>query len=238
MMQRFRRNLRRLTPWQWTLATVCMFVVVNISLGCIGASNKAVKVIPDPSDDARVLIDGNQVGTGVTEVEIPKDTTNQYELKVCGGPGYFCNVSTITGKSPDTLKITVPKDHSYFETVDGVDNVNKWIILPINAKYGSEEAWQKLTSSISLAIADFEVLDQKSLYLKTAWKVAGKKGDQLRTRSRIVVAVDNPDPENLRYKFKIESERIDHQGDTVEAHGRTFREFLEALETSRARLGQ
>ena len=98
------------------------------------------------------------------------------------------------------------------------------------------KAWRKATSSITTAMSDFQVLNQKSFYLKTAQRIAGKPNDYLRTKSRIIFAVDNPDPKNLVFKIRIESERINRKKETVEKTDRTFKDFLDAFETSKARL--
>lgn len=226
-----------MTPvWKIALGAVGGFSTLTIIMGCLGGMGHTVKVMPDPTE-SEIYLDGNQVGKGVTELELGGEEGQQYQVKVCGPPGYFCKLTTIDANSPASITVSPGKDNAYFETVDGVDNVNKWIKLPVSKKYSQEEAWQKMTSSITSAISDFEVLDQKSLYLKTAWKVAGKKDDELRARSRIVVAVDNPDPENTVLKVKIESERINPKGEKVEDYPRTFRTYLDALETARARLG-
>ena len=213
-----------------SIQCITYLLFLTIMVGCA----HAIKVLPYPTTST-VFLDGNQIGKGVTTV-ILHDKRRNYELLVEGPPGYFSRVTYINYRTPPSIEVTPPKDNSYNETVQANDIVNKWIILPINKKYEGLEAWRKATSSITTAISDFQVLDQKSFYLKTAWKIAGKPNDPLRTRSRIIFAVDNPDPKELSFKIRIESERINRKGETVERISRTFQDFIDAYETTKARL--
>jgi hypothetical protein len=208
-------------------------VLVVVMLSCVGCAH-VIKVIPTPSD-SDVALDGQPIGHGVTQVRLI-DKSSRYEVSIDPPPGYFQKKTQVSFATPRTLSLHAEKDHSYFETVKANDVVNKWIALPVNPKYSKEEAWLKLLSSASGAIADFEVLDQKSLYMKSAWKVAGHRGDYLRTRSRIIVSIYNPDPDDFSFKFRIEAERVNTRGDVVEVIDRTFAAFIDALRTARARL--
>ena len=78
--------------------------------------------------------------------------------------------------------------------------------------------------------------DQKSLYLGSPWRVEGSQEDDVRMRSRIVGAVDNPDLKSLVFEIQIEAERIDPQGRAIEPLPYAFRPFLDALESARSRL--
>lgn len=211
-------------------ACILTFMLAGGLWGC----GHSIKVIPTPTD-SDVYLDGNVVGHSVTTVSL-KDKHQNYKVNVCGPEGYFCKSTMVNFQSAKSISVHAPKDHSYFETVPSNDIANKWITIKVAKQYGEQESWRKLTSSISHTIADFEVLDQKSLYLKSAWKMAGKRDDYLRTCSRIIVSVGNPDPNELTYRIKIESVRKNRQGEIIEETNRTFKSFLDALETSRARL--
>ncbi len=210
------------------LATVAL--LITVSSGC----THTVKIIPTPAT-SEILLDQNVAGQGVTSVKL-KSKHLKYELTVVPPPGYFTKRTMLDFDSPKSIHVAAPKDHSYYDTVEGADVCNKWITLKVAKRYSDTEAWRKVMSSVSKAIADFETLDEKSLYLKSAWRVAGKRGDILRTRCRIIVAVEDPDPDSMTYKFRIESERIDARGDMIEKIPRTFRDYLDALETTRQRL--
>ena len=213
-----------------SITKAAVLLALLIITGCA----HTVKVLPRPTNSS-IFLDGNQVGKGVTEI-ILHNKRKSYEVRVDGPPGYFSRITYINFRTAPSITVTPPKDYSYFETVQANDIVNKWIVMPVHKKYDGIEAWRKATSSITTAISDFEVLDQKSFYLKTAWKIAGKPNDFLRTRSRIVLAVDNPDPKELVFKIRIEAERINRKGETVEKITRTFQEFIDAFDTTKARL--
>jgi hypothetical protein len=199
-----------------------------------GVPRKAIKVLPKPAQ-SNVYLDDAQIGQGVTTVELA-DARRSYQLKVCGPAGYFCRVMEVNFDTQPSIEVTAPKDHSFFETVSGNDVVNKWIQVEVGANYTPEKAWQKLTSILSRGVTDFEVLDQKSFYMKSAWKVAGRPNDEQRTRSRFVVSADSVDKGNIVFRIRIESERINRNKERVAVHDRTFREFLEALEAAQNRL--
>ena len=209
-----------------------LIVVLLVASGC----GHTITVRPTPADSI-VKLDNGQVGKGVTDVHL-NDKERNYVLEVCGPPGYFCTSRIVNFNTQRNIEMTPERDNSYWETKESTDIVNKWIALPVAHQYDAEEAWRKLTSSLTGAIEDFEVIDQKSLYLKTAWKMAGLKSDDRRIRSRMLVSVDNADLANLSFKLKIESEYIDHKGERLENVGRTFQSFLEALETGRSRLAR
>jgi len=212
--------------------TFALAAVVSIS-GLLGCSH-AIKVIPTPSD-SDITLDGQVVGHGVTTV-ILKDKKIHYQLCIVPPPGFFRKATLVNFDSPDTLSLHAKKDHSYYETFEANDIVNKSIILEVADRFTVDEAWLKLVGCVSDAIPDFEILDRESLYLKSAWKAAGRYGDAVRTRSRIIVSADNPDPNALTFRLTIESERIDSHGNVIGDVNRTFKCFIDVVEATRARL--
>ena len=52
------------------------------------------------------------------------------------------------------------------------------------------------------------------------------------------MAVDNADLKALSFKLRIESERINPRGETVQVFHRTFKDFVDALDTARTRLAR
>jgi hypothetical protein len=204
------------------------------TLFAVGCGGKRIQIVPTPGD-AEIYLNDTLKGTGLVTVEL-ENKALLYELRVGGVVGFFDEYQNINFRSPSRLLINLKIDNSYKQTVDGTDVVNRWISLPVADHYDIDEAWRKLTSSVTAAISDFEAVDQKSLYLKTAWQVAGRRGDFLRTRSRIIVNVENADPEHLTFKIKIETHRINSQGDKVDTYSRTFQDFLDAVAEARSRL--
>ncbi len=220
--------------YEITSRTLALPLAGCFGFGGGGKRYHEVKVMTMP-DNCDVYVDGTQLGNGVTVVPI-EDETRAYQLKVCGPPGYFCNSMTIGATTPRSIEVSVPKDHSYYDTVSANDIVNRWLQVQVSDNYSAAEAWQKLVASISTGIADFEVMDQKSFYLKTAWKIAGKRRDSLRTRSRIVVSAESIDKGNVVFKIKIEAERINRDKEKVKDIDRTFKAFIDAVETAQSRL--
>jgi len=162
-----------------------------------------IKIIPDPIEST-VRVDGQPVGSGIVEVELP-DAESVYTVEVCGPPGYFCHPPfTVRGDTERTVfNVPLQKDLSYDETIS-VDVANKFVRVPAAGGYSHEEAWQKLISCVTDAYSDLETLDSRSGYLTTAWKVKdyGFSQRQAVLRSRMVASIDNATP--LQYKVKLE----------------------------------
>ncbi len=211
----------------------CLVFVFIGSLALVGCAT-SFKVVPTPAD-SDVTLDDQVTGHGVTTIKLNVKASN-YKVGINPPAGYFPKDTLVTSNSPKILTLVADKDYPYYETVEANDIVNKWIVLEIASRYSEEDAWQKLVSTISSEISDFEVLDQKSLYLKSAWRIAGRHGDLLRSRSRIIVSGDNTDSSKVTLKVKVEADRINDRGDSVMTTGRTFASFLDAIETAKARL--
>jgi hypothetical protein len=212
------------------LTGICFIFAFSI-LGC----HAKIHVSPVP-EQSEIFLDGKNVGTGYTKLSLPNLKGRTYHLKVQGPAGYLSAEKELNIRTSRNLTIKVPKDNSYFDTENVVEVVNKWIVIKSDKHYSDEKVWRKIVSSVTTAVSDFQVLDQKSMYLKSAWQFAGKGEDVTRIRSRIIVGIDNPEKNNLTFKFRIESERVRNNGAFIKKSTRTFRAFLDALETTRSRV--
>ena len=70
------------------------------------------------------------------------------------------------------------------------------------------------------------------VFLKTTWKIAGQGSDELRIRSRILIALNTMNGDQKSFRFKIESQKINAKNEVVkQTVDRTFDDFLNILDT-------
>ncbi len=208
----------------------CLFGAAGLVL--VAGCGTTIKVIPDPTE-ATIKLDGQEVGHGVTEVALP-ESENTYQLEVCGPPGYFCKSSDVDGRlGSRTLKIKVPRDLSFDETVV-YDVANKWLKVDVASSYEHDDAWKKVVSCVSDAYPDLETLDGKSGYLKTTWKVKDYGyPEQYKLRARLIVGTESSTP--LQYKVRLESEYF-KGNDAWAPYDRVFRVDHDAVSCIRNRV--
>jgi len=211
-----------------------LLFLCTVALSGVACSVYKLKIIPTPSE-CDVTLNGKIIGQGVTSIELP-DEYDAYEVGIIPPDGYFPKLAIVQNDADRVLTIYAEEDHSYQDTVDAAGTVNRWIVITVGDTVDIDDAWKRISKSFAPEISDFDIVDNKSLYLKTAWKIAGKEGDYLRTRSRIVVALENPDLDNLTFKLMIESVRIDAQNIEQRKIDRTFKPFLDILAKIKTRL--
>jgi hypothetical protein len=208
-------------------------LVVLVSVGCGGT---VLHVSPSPVE-AKIYLEGVVQGKGPTDVELMSEE-KIYSLRVGGAPGYFDHSREITAETESPVQVELMIDGSYSQTVDGTDELNQWLVVPVAKHYDEDEAWRKITRAVSTAISDFKKIDRKALSLTTAWQVAGKQGDWRRTASRIVIRPGSREAGALTFKVKIEARLVDKDRKKAGDAERTFQNFLDALAEARERLAR
>jgi hypothetical protein len=179
--------------------TILLLFAIILSLS-IFAGGKKVNITT--SADARIFVNGKDVASGATTIEVQKGA----EVKVrVVKPGYITMdrvyIDNGTIKLPKADFFDLQKDPA-FDASEGAETANRDIDITTNKT--EDEAWRLLTQIVTGAFDVIEVNDKNSGYLRTAWTTK-KFGAGSTVRTRLVVKLGNSNP--LSYKVKILSEK-------------------------------
>jgi hypothetical protein len=190
--------------------------------------------------DAKIIVDGQNLGTGSLKVKVPKDGCVNVKIQK---PGYFKYEQTYCGKKkgqdPPSKQFFEMKKDDADEASIKTDQANIDFSIEVNKKYDATDAW-KLTSQIVTDYFDaIEVADKETSYLRTAWSIQVFQQNTIRTRMIIKLGSSNP----LTYKIKLVSEFSGVSGTSVKADeqfrdwDRVLRKYQNIINDFSTRLG-
>jgi hypothetical protein len=175
--------------------------------------------------DAKIIVDGQNLGTGSLKVKVPKKTCVNVKIEKLGYLKYeqtYCNKKNAT-EPPKKQYFDMKKDDAMEASIK-TDQANVDFALVVKKTYDATDAW-KLTSQIVTDYFDaIEVADKETSYLRTAWAIQVFEQNTIRTR--LIIKLGNSDP--LTYKIKLVSEASGAAGTSVKADEK-FREWDRVL---------
>jgi hypothetical protein len=155
--------------------------------------------------NARILVNNKQAGTGSFPVKIPDGGCVKVRVEQPGFVSWdreYC-AQPNAPEPPLEQAIELTPDESYAASVAS-DQANVNITVEVNPKVAETQAW-KLVSSIVLGSFDIlENSDSQTGYLRTAWQVRSWENTGVVIRTRVIVKRQSDSP--LRYVVKIASE--------------------------------
>ncbi|MCX6256249.1 MAG: hypothetical protein NTV31_17505 [Bacteroidia bacterium] len=205
--------------------TISISFLLSLMLNAQLTLNAQYVVVSASESDAKIIVDGQNLGTGTYKVKVPNDACVDVKIQKVG---FFNYEQTYCGKKkggppPKKQFFEMKKDDAYEASIK-TDQANIDFSIEINKKYDVTDAW-KLTSQIVTDYFDaIEVADKETSYLRTAWSVQVYQQNTIRTRMIIKLGNSNP----LTYKIKLVSEYSGASGTSVKADEQ-FREWDRVL---------
>ena len=184
--------------------------------------SKAQSVLVSASEpDAKIIVDGQDLGTGTLKIKIPKESCVDVKIQKVGFLSYeqtYCNKKGATSP-PKKQYFDMKKDDAEEASVKA-DQANVDFAIEVNKKYDLTEAWKLTTQIVTDYFDAIEVSDKETSYLRTAWNIQTFQQNTVRTR--LIIKLGNSDP--LIFKVKLVSEFSGINGTSVKADEQ-FREW-------------
>lgn len=199
-----------------------LFSLFIILIPVVNAKGKSKTVkISTSEPDARIIVDGQNLGTGTLLVKVLPDACVNVKIEK---PGYlryeqmFCNKYGQT-LPPPTQYFDMKKDDAVEASIK-TDQANVDFSVEPSKKYDVTEAWKLTTQIVTDYFDAIEVADKETSYLRTAWSVQSFQQNTIRTR--LIIKLGNSNP--LTFKIKLVSEFSGVSGTSVKADEQ-FREW-------------
>lgn len=168
------------------------------------SQTKKIHVIPD---NAKIYVDGNEVGNGSYVIKFNRKT-DFFMLKFeC--PGYITKQVKLMKNNPNkTIAYKMDKDeffHNSFSSNDGsLQIANNWFEITVKNGLTEDQIWKKLISIVSNNFENLEIRDKSAGWIRTAWTKTTFETQVVRTRLEIKINTDVE--EEVTYKVRISSE--------------------------------
>ncbi len=181
--------------------TAVLIAGAMLSLSIPSSARMHTRKITVNSDaDAKMLVDGKQVGSSSAQFKVsPNATVNVRVEKV----GYIAQernyINDGKNEIPATDYIKLAKDDAY-ENSFVTDLANHDI--DIRTAHTEDDAWKLISRIITGSFDVIQVTDKTTGYMCTAWVVKNFKAATIRTR--LIIKTGSSDP--LTYKAKLVSE--------------------------------
>lgn len=199
----------------------------------LNAQRKTIHVTPD---NAKIFVDGNEVGNGSYTLKFNL-RTDFYMLKF-EAPGYLTKQVKLFKNNPKkTIAYKLVKDDFFFNSVgasgeDGIDVANKWFEVTAKKDMTEDQIWKRLMSIANRNFENVEIRDKSAGWIRTAWsKTTFESGQVCRTRLEIKINTDIE--EEITYRVKIYSEiNNDPDGigdDCFEKTDRLVKKFIDVV---------
>lgn len=203
-------------------------------------TNNAQTVISASEQDAKIIVDGQDLGTGTLKVKVPKDACVNVKIQKAGFLKYeqtYCRKKGMT-EPPKKQYFEMKKDDAEEASIK-TDQANIDFSVEVNKKLSITDAW-KLTNQIVTDYFDaIEVADKETSYLRTAWSIQTFQQNTIRTR--LIIKLSKSDP--LTFKIKLVSEFSGSAGTSVKADeqfhdwDRVLRKYQNVISDFSNRLG-
>lgn len=199
----------------------------------LNAQKKTIHVTPD---NAKIFVDGNEVGNGSYTLKF-NQRTDFYMLKF-EAPGYLTKQVKLFKNNPNkTIAYKLAKDDFFFNSVgasgeDGIDVANKWFEVTVKKGMTEDQIWKRLMSIANKNFENVEIRDKSAGWIRTAWsKTTFESGQVCRTRLEIKINTDIE--EEITYRVKIYSE-INNDPDCIgddcfEKTDRLVKKFIDVV---------
>lgn len=197
------------------LSGILLFYVCNAQHVVISASEP----------DAKIIVDGQNLGTGTLRIKVPKETCVNVKIQKVGFLKYeqtYCNKKG--GTNPPSKQYFEMKKDDAEEASIKTDQANVDFAVEVNKKYDILDAWKLTTQIVTDYFDAIEVSDKETSYLRTAWSIQSFQQNTIRTR--LIIKLGNSNP--LTYKVKLVSESSGTSGTSVKADEQ-FREWDRVL---------
>ncbi|WP_214070244.1 hypothetical protein [Mucilaginibacter sp. dw_454] len=153
--------------------------------------------------DAKIIVDGQQMGTGNVKIKVPKNSCVDVKVIKTGFLRYeqnFCNTKGMA-EPPKKQFFDMKKDDAEEASIK-TDQANIDFSVEVNKKLDPNDVWKRVNQVVTDYFDAIEVADKETSYLRTAWSIQTFAQNTIRTRLIIKLAKSDP----LTYKVKLVSE--------------------------------
>ncbi len=197
-------------------------------------------LISTSEPDAKIIVDGQNLGTGTLKVKVSKNSCVTVKIEKLGFLKYEQTYCDKKGSTPPPKRqfFDMKKDDAYEASVK-TDQANVDFSVVVNEKYNQSEAWKLTTQIVTDYFDAIEVSDKETSYLRTAWSIQTFQQNTIRTR--IIIKLANSSP--LTFKVKLVSECSGNGGTSVKADelyrewDRILRKYQNVISDFSTRLG-
>ena len=214
----------------------------TMTIFALGKNEKTIHVTPE---NAKIFINGQEVGNGTYTYKFDKKT--DFIILKFEAPGYVTrkNIRLLKDNPKQTVAFTLEEDEAFKNSVgseDGVDIANKWMTITCKKGLTEDKVWRRLMSVAVDNFENVEVRDKAAGWIKTAWKTKDYHncGLSVRTRLEARIMVGGEDEGELSYKIRLSSEIKDLDcGDEqcYEKYGRVLRKYYDVINDLQSSLG-
>ena len=200
-------------------------LAIIVSLFLFYTSNSQHVVVSASEPDAKIIVDGQNLGTGTLKIKVPKETCVNVKIQKVGFLKYeqtYCNRKG--GTPPPSKQYFEMKKDDAEEASIKTDQANVDFAVEVNKKYDILDAWKLTTQIVTDYFDAIEVSDKETSYLRTAWSIQSFQQNTIRTR--LIIKLGNSNP--LTFKVKLVSEYSGVSGTSVKADEQ-FREWDRVL---------
>ena len=187
--------------------STCVLLIIVLNMN-------AQTTVSASESDAKIIVDGQNLGTGTLKIKVPKNSCVNVKIQKPGFLKYeqtFCNKKGMT-EPPKKQYFDMLKDDAEEASIK-TDQANIDFSIEVNKNLSVNDAW-KLTNQIVTDYFDaIEVADKETSYLRTAWSI--QTFQQNTIRSRIIIKLSKSSP--LTFKIKMVSEYSGFAGTSVKA---------------------
>lgn len=153
--------------------------------------------------DAKIIVDGQSLGTGSLKLRIPKNSCVNVKIEKSGFlklEQTYCNQKGAT-QAPEKQFFNMKKDDAEEASVK-TDQANIDFSIEIDKKLDVGDVWKRTSQVVTDYFDAIEVADKETSYLRTSWSVQSFEQNTIRTR--LIIKLSKSDP--LTYKVKLVSE--------------------------------
>ena len=178
------------------------------------AMNAQTVLVSASEPDAKIIVDGQNLGTGSLKVKVPKNGCVNVKIQKVGFLKYeqtYCN--TQHGTEPPKKQYFEMRRDDAEEASIKTDQANVDFSVEVNNRYEMSDAWKLTTQIVTDYFDAIEVSDKETSYLRTAWSIQSFQQNTIRTRFIIKLSKSSP----LTLKVKLVSEYSGIAGTSVKA---------------------
>lgn len=153
--------------------------------------------------DAKIIVDGQSLGTGSLKVKVPKNSCVNVKVVKAGFLKYeqtYCNKKGMT-EPPKKQFFDMKKDDAEEASIK-TDQANIDFSIEVNKKLDVTDVWKRASQIVTDYFDAIEVSDKETSYLRTAWSIQSFQQNTIRTR--LIIKLSKSEP--LTYKVKLVSE--------------------------------
>jgi len=180
-----------------SLLTASLFVIAPFAI-----TAQTVQISASEAD-AKIIVDGQILGTGNAKIKVPKNSCVNVKVQKSGYLRYeqtFCNKKGMA-EPPKKQFFDMKKDDAEEASIK-TDQANIDFSIEINKSQDVSEVWKRANQIVTDYFDAIEVADKETSYLRTSWSIQSFQQNTIRTR--LIIKLSKSEP--LTYKVKLVSE--------------------------------